>query len=249
MRIAALLACVAVTGCANLSAGRFLQAKHPASGVVFAQVVYPNPESCSAELVAMRMTPETRDAAALLACSATSASHLLPSRATLRDRTYAYLFDFEAVNVSECTKAVDRILATEKGRIEIVAPCTAAAVATIATAPVAQRTEPVAATHLAETRPIALRWDGFANLITGTVTLHDGGRSGTIAGVLPGNAGKCSGRYEMTAATSGVWSVACTNNKAASGTFEAYGDNKGSSGRGKDSNGNAVEYTIGARGS
>jgi hypothetical protein len=108
------------------------------------------------------------------------------------------------------------------------------------------REPPAAISARAQTRPIALRWDGLSSLISGTVTLHDGGRRGTIAGTLPSNAGQCEGTYEMTAQSSGVWSITCTNNMTASGTFEAYGAGKGSSGRGKDSNGNAVEYTIGA---
>jgi hypothetical protein len=94
-------------------------------------------------------------------------------------------------------------------------------------------------------RPIALRWEGYANLISGTVKLIDGGKRGNITATLPGGEGRCSGIYEFARANSGHWALSCTNNLSATGTFEASGAGKGSTGRGKDARGNLVEFSVG----
>lgn len=94
-------------------------------------------------------------------------------------------------------------------------------------------------------RPIALQWDGYSNLIAGTVNLNQGKDGGSVALTLPNNDGNCAGKYSMFDRTNGVWSLKCTNGMAASGTLTAYGTGKGSSGKGRDKNGNSVSYTLG----
>jgi hypothetical protein len=96
------------------------------------------------------------------------------------------------------------------------------------------------------TRPIALRWDGYANLVSGTLSLVDGATRGSINAALPGSDGQCTGAFEYTAANAGNWSVLCSNGMSATGTFEAFGRGKGSAGKGKDLKGNTVEFTVGS---
>jgi hypothetical protein len=116
----------------------------------------------------------------------------------------------------------------------------------VAMATAAPATRQATASGASETRPLALRWEGYANLISGTASLLDGGRKGSISAVLPGGEGKCSGLYEFVSSTTGQWAVSCTNNLSATGTFEAFGRGNGSTGKGKDTKGNLVEFSIGA---
>jgi hypothetical protein len=104
----------------------------------------------------------------------------------------------------------------------------------------------VAPASMTTTRPIALRWDGYASLVSGTLSLVDGATRGSINAALPGGDGQCTGAFEYTAANAGNWSVLCSNGMSATGTFEAFGRGKGSAGKGKDLKGNTVEFTVGA---
>ena len=116
-------------------------------------------------------------------------------------------------------------------------------VITCRSASASQRAAPSTATP--QTRPMALRWDGYTGLISGTVSLLDDGRRGSIAALLPNGEGRCTGSFEYATTTTGQWSVSCTNNLSATGTFEAFGRGKGSTGQGRDSQGKLVEFTIG----
>jgi len=71
-------------------------------------------------------------------------------------------------------------------------------------------------------------------------------RWGAISLQLPNNEGSCTGIYNFGTKSKGTWALACTNGMAASGTFEAFGSNKGSAGEGTDTKGLKVKYTIGA---
>jgi len=101
---------------------------------------------------------------------------------------------------------------------------------------------------LADTRPIALQWDGYARLISGTVTIVEGQRRGTVRATLPDGDGTCSGIFEYTSTKAGQWAVSCTNGLSATGTFEALGTGNGSTGLGTDIKGKRVEFTIGSAG-
>jgi len=112
------------------------------------------------------------------------------------------------------------------------------------TAPAARSAGPKKLTD--DVRPIALRWDGYLKLISGTAHLSDRGLKGNVKATLPGGEGECSGLFEFTGSSSGQWAVACTNGLSATGTFESFGSGKGSAGIGTDAKGNRVEFTVGA---
>lgn len=96
------------------------------------------------------------------------------------------------------------------------------------------------------TRPIAVQWEGYSDLISGTVTLNENASGGKMAMVLPRSEGDCQGSYTFDNKGGGSWAASCTNGLAASGDFEGFGNNKGSVGKGTDSKGRAVKFTIGA---
>lgn len=98
-----------------------------------------------------------------------------------------------------------------------------------------------------DTRPIAVNWEGFAEMFSGTIEETGGGAAGTVRIQMPNNAGECRGSYQATSRTKGNWEIACANDLKANGTFTAYGDGKGASGIGKDQQGRTVTYTIGGR--
>jgi len=98
-----------------------------------------------------------------------------------------------------------------------------------------------------DTRPIAVNWEGFAEMFSGTIEETGGGKAGTVRIQMPNNAGECRGNYQATSRTKGNWEIACANDLKASGTFTAFGDGKGASGIGKDQQGRTVTYTIGGR--
>lgn len=102
-----------------------------------------------------------------------------------------------------------------------------------------------ASVAIATIRPLAVQWDAQGGLLSGTVRLVEQGRRGTIQVDLPEGRGSCTGAHEMQADGRGVWSVACSNGATASGTFQALGAGKGSTGSGADAKGGKVQFTIG----
>jgi len=102
-------------------------------------------------------------------------------------------------------------------------------------------------TKPSEKRSIAISWEGYTDLFSGTIEELQNGASGNVKITLPNNDGKCSGQYKATSRTKGNWSISCTNKLRASGTYTAFGDGKGASGVGKDVKGRTVTYTLGGR--
>ncbi len=97
-------------------------------------------------------------------------------------------------------------------------------------------------------RSIAISWDGYQNLISGSIELAPNPKTvGLVSIKLPNNEGSCSGQTKQIDRKTGVWSISCTNGMSAAGTYDAYGDGQGASGTGTDSKGNKVRYTISAR--
>ena len=94
-------------------------------------------------------------------------------------------------------------------------------------------------------RPVAFRWEGEANLLSGVVTLQDQGRKGNIKAQLPSGQGSCTGVYEFGDRVGGQWAVSCTNGLSAVGKFQALGTGRGSVGTGTDTKGRRVEFTVG----
>ena len=97
------------------------------------------------------------------------------------------------------------------------------------------------------TRSIAVNWEGYAELFSGTIVETGGGKAGTVKITLPNKDGKCTGNYQATSRAGGTWKIECTNDLKATGTFTAFGDGKGASGTGKDALGRTVTYTVGGR--
>lgn len=97
-------------------------------------------------------------------------------------------------------------------------------------------------------RPIALRWEGYPELVAGIIAVYPNQEGGIIRIQLPNNAGTCQGRFTYDASKSGDWNATCTNGITASGSFTTFGSGKGSSGSGSDSNGRAIIFTIGGSG-
>ncbi len=95
-----------------------------------------------------------------------------------------------------------------------------------------------------EVRAVAIKWDGYSTLISIQASIDQSQRAGKISGSLPNNDGTCSGVFESTQGSKGIWTVSCTNGMSASGVYEAFGHGKGSSGYGKDTLGRSVQFTI-----
>jgi len=94
-------------------------------------------------------------------------------------------------------------------------------------------------------RPIALNWEGQSELIAGTVSVSGSNGQGTISADLPNGAGSCKGTYTLAPSKeAGVWSMSCTNGKAASGTYKTTHNGRGAIGNGTDTDGRKVKFTI-----
>ena len=91
-----------------------------------------------------------------------------------------------------------------------------------------------------------MEWEGYGKFITGKLELNQNKDGGTISLQLPNNEGDCTGNYKFGTKSKDTWALACTNGMAASETFEAFGKNKGSAGKGTNTKGRKVKYTIGA---
>ncbi len=96
-----------------------------------------------------------------------------------------------------------------------------------------------------EKRVLAVRWEGYANLMVGEAVIQQNKTLATLSVQLPNNEGTCTGVSQLTSSSNGIWTVSCPNNLSATGTFLANGLGKGSSGFGKDLNGRTVEFTMG----
>lgn len=101
-------------------------------------------------------------------------------------------------------------------------------------------------TSSVQTRPIAVEWEGYVELIAGIIGYREADRGGVVRMQLPSNDGQCTGNYQLFGHSEGTWSVACTNGLAASGTFKGFGAGKGASGSGTDVQGRKVRWTVGA---
>jgi len=98
-----------------------------------------------------------------------------------------------------------------------------------------------------KSRPIAVQWENKFGIMAGIVEFTDK-KSGLVYFDLPDGSGRCNGRYQFagTGDGKGVWSMACPGQISASGTFTGNGRGKGSVGAGMDTEGNKVEFRVGA---
>ena len=92
-------------------------------------------------------------------------------------------------------------------------------------------------------RSIALSWDGYEELIAGTVEFDETDYNGTLNIPLPNNDGTCDGTYSLQEGGKGTWQIACTNNMGAAGTLK-WNKNGGVTGSGRDHNDKKVKFTV-----
>ena len=92
-------------------------------------------------------------------------------------------------------------------------------------------------------RSIAVSWDGYEDLIAGTVEFDEADYKGTLNLPLPNNDGTCDGTYSLQEGGKGTWQIACTNNMGAAGTLK-WTKNGGVTGAGRDHNDKKVKFTV-----
>ena len=101
--------------------------------------------------------------------------------------------------------------------------------------------------ELSGERPIALIWEGYSDLIAGTVKFNEADYKGTLNIPLPNNDGKCEGSYSLQEGGKGTWQISCTNNMGAAGTLKWIKDG-GVTGSGRDYNDKEVKFTVSKQG-
>jgi hypothetical protein len=92
-------------------------------------------------------------------------------------------------------------------------------------------------------RSIALSWDGYSDLIAGTVEFDEANYKGILNLSLPNNDGTCEGSYSLQSDNKGTWQISCSNNMGAAGTLKWIEDG-GVTGTGRDHNDKKVKFTI-----
>ena len=92
-------------------------------------------------------------------------------------------------------------------------------------------------------RSLALSWDGYSDLIAGTVEFDEADYKGILNLALPNNDGTCEGSYSLQADGKGTWQISCTNNMGAAGTLKWIKDG-GVTGIGRDHNDKKVKFTV-----
>jgi hypothetical protein len=109
--------------------------------------------------------------------------------------------------------------------------------------------QPAALTNgVAETRPIAVLWDGMAETFAGKIELSRAqDRSATVSFAMPGGQPSCTGTLQFAARSHGTWTVGCTDGNVASGTLAPIEPGKQSLGEGSDSRGRRVRIAVGDR--
>ena len=98
-------------------------------------------------------------------------------------------------------------------------------------------------------RSVAYTWEGYSGVLTGTVELRQGARSGTMTATYPETGATCEGRFWVTNAPNGNWVMDCGGGLTAKGRFTGLGHGKGSRGEGTDSLGRKIQFILGAEGS
>ena len=92
-------------------------------------------------------------------------------------------------------------------------------------------------------RSIAFSWDGYEDLIAGTIEFDEADYNGTLKLPLPNNDGTCDGTYSLQEGGKGTWQIACNNNMGAAGTLK-WIKNGSVTGSGRDHNDKKVKFTV-----
>ena len=96
---------------------------------------------------------------------------------------------------------------------------------------------------------IAVTWEGHRGILTGSVTIRQGARSGRMSVKLAERDETCEGQFWFMGRDTGGWDMDCGNGLSANGQFTGFGEDKGGRGEGTDSLGRKVQYILGAAGS
>ena len=96
---------------------------------------------------------------------------------------------------------------------------------------------------LKQSRAIALKWDGYADLIAGTIEINEKDYKGEINLTLPNKDGSCNGSYSLQADGRGTWQISCTNNMGAAGSLKWVREG-GTTGKGRDYKDKKVQFTV-----
>lgn len=96
-------------------------------------------------------------------------------------------------------------------------------------------------------RSIAISWEGYDDLILGTLGFQESDSGETSLSLeLPNNDGSCEGTYLLQNGGMGTWQVTCTNKLGAAGTLE-WKENGSVTGNGRDYNDKKVKFTVSKR--
>lgn len=98
--------------------------------------------------------------------------------------------------------------------------------------------------NLEGTRTFALSWEGYDDLILGSITFSEKDLIGKIDFNLPNNEGNCFGTYALSK-QKGTWSLRCDHKDMNASGFLKWNSDDGSvSGNGKDSLGKKVKFKV-----
>ncbi len=92
-------------------------------------------------------------------------------------------------------------------------------------------------------RALALSWEGYQDLIAGSLKFDEKNYKGNINLSLPNDDGTCEGSYILQDNGRGTWNLSCSNNMGAAGTLKWKKDG-GVTGIGRDFNDNKVKFTV-----
>mgnify|MGYP001273223358 FL=1 len=97
--------------------------------------------------------------------------------------------------------------------------------------------------EIKDDRSIAISWDGYSDLIAGTVSFNEADYKGTLSLSLPNNDGTCEGSYSLQQGGKGTWQIACTNDMGAAGTLK-WAENGSVTGKGRDHTDKKVKFNV-----
>ena len=93
-------------------------------------------------------------------------------------------------------------------------------------------------------RSLAMSWEGYDDLILGSLQFNEKDLVGSLNLKLPNNDGNCKGTYALST-DKGTWSLLCDkNNMSASGTLKWNNKDGSVTGEGKDTKGKKVKFTV-----
>ena len=95
-------------------------------------------------------------------------------------------------------------------------------------------------------RTTVVSWEGYSDMIVGTLNFSETDYEGIINLVMPNNDGTCEGSYSLQLDGKGTWQVSCTNNMGAAGTLE-WKEGVGVKGIGRDYNDKKVKFAVSSK--